>query len=73
MGIRGPSACTEYALYKGDEFIDIGTAEKLSREYGYTKGTIRYYSSPSYMRKERSKRPDAIVCVNLGKEGQYDE
>ena len=72
MGKRGPSTCTEYALYKGDEFIDIGTAKQLSAEYGYTESTIRYYSCASYMRQERSKRPDATICVALGKEGDYE-
>jgi hypothetical protein len=72
MGKRGPSARSEYALYKGDEFIDIGTAEKLSAKYGFTPGTIRFYASASYMREERSKRPNAVVCVNLGKEGRYE-
>lgn len=36
-----------YALYHGDEFIDIGTAKEISKRNGITPEQVRYYSYPS--------------------------
>lgn len=41
----------EYALYKGDEFIDIGTLEELAKKLNVSTKTIRYYKTPAYKRK----------------------
>lgn len=41
----------EYALYKGDEFIDLGTIEELAERMGVTPKTIRYYQTPNYKKK----------------------
>ena len=43
----------EYALYKGDEFIDLGTIEELAERMGVTPNTIKYYQTPIY--KKRGK------------------
>lgn len=56
------SAPAIYALYKGDEFIDSGTAYQLARRRGVKPSTIRWYSSPSA--KKRSG-PKAITVVRV--------
>ena len=43
----------EYALYKGDEFIAIGTVKKLAEIIGVKEETIRFYASNFY--KKRTK------------------
>lgn len=43
----------EYALYKGDEFIDLGTIEELAERMGVAPNTIRYYQTTIY--KKRGK------------------
>ena len=40
-----------YAVYKGDEFITVGTALECARELGVKEETIRYKSMPSYKRR----------------------
>ncbi len=40
-----------WAMYKGDEFIDMGTLEYLSKKYHVRKDTIRFYSTPTYKKR----------------------
>ena len=41
----------EYALYKGDEFIAIGTIKELAKMQGVKEETIRYYTSKVYRKR----------------------
>lgn len=41
----------EYALYKGDEFICLGTIKEIAEFEGVREDTIRFYGTRSY--KER--------------------
>lgn len=51
-----------YAIYKGDKFIDLGTKKELSERLGVKERTIKFYSSPSYLkRKAESKEPYMIA------------
>ncbi|MBR4178049.1 MAG: hypothetical protein IKR57_01715 [Bacilli bacterium] len=40
-----------YALYHGDNFIDMGTKEYLSKLLGVSEKTILFYSSPTYLKR----------------------
>lgn len=42
---------TEYALYKGDEIIGIGTAKELAEKLGIKPETIRWYATPSQKKR----------------------
>ena len=48
----------EYALYKGDKFIDLGTKQYLANLLGVNIRTIEFYHSPTYRKrgKEYSNR-----------------
>ena len=47
----------EYALYKGDEFIDLGTKEYLAKILKVEPKTIIYLTSPTYRKRiEKSKK-----------------
>lgn len=46
---------TEYALYKGDEFIDLGTVRELAKKYNVTEEYIRFISSPAHKKRRRRK------------------
>ena len=41
----------EYALYKGDKFIDIGTAEYLANKLKVKVKSIHFYRSPTYLKR----------------------
>lgn len=40
-----------YALYKGDEFIDLGTIKELAKKLNVKPKTIRFYGTPSYQKR----------------------
>ena len=46
----------EYALYKGDNFLDIGTIKELSKRYDISVKTLRWYSTPCYKNKIKNKK-----------------
>lgn len=46
----------EYALYKGDELLGIGTAKELAKMHGVKEKTIYFYTSPVY-KKRCAARP----------------
>lgn len=59
---------TEYAIYKGDKFIDIGTAKELAEKCNVKPETIEFYASPSYLKrleKVKDKYNKGFVCVRL--------
>lgn len=43
----------EYALYKGDKFIDIGTKEYLANLLNVRKETIEFYASPTQLKRNK--------------------
>lgn len=49
-----------YALYKGDEFLNLGTKEELAKWLGVRVKTISYYAAPAWRKKIEAK-------VNSGK------
>ena len=44
----------EYALYKGEELIGIGTAEELANKLGILKSTVKFYGTPAYNRRRKN-------------------
>lgn len=41
----------EYALYRGDEFLKIGTTQELADYLGVKIRTILFYASPTYLKR----------------------
>ena len=62
----------EYALYKGDNFVDIGTISELSERYNISEKTLRWYSTPCYKKKLENKKniKSYIVCKIEGEEDE---
>ena len=57
-----------FALYKGDKFIDLGTAKELAEKYNVTPKTIRYLSTPANRRRiEKTKKDvsNALISVKI--------
>lgn len=52
-----------YALYKGDNFIDLGTREYLARLLDCTKKTISFYCSPAYLK--RTKNNNSLIVIRI--------
>lgn len=37
-----------YALYRGEEFVDVGTADELAERHGIKPESVRFMSTPSF-------------------------
>lgn len=56
----------EYALYKGDNFIEIGTAKKLAEIVGISEKSIRFMSTPTYRKRLKKKNSiNAMIVVRV--------
>lgn len=56
----------EYALYKGDELLIIGTIKEIAKNQGVKERTILFYKMPTYLkRREKSKKGNYKVLVKL--------
>lgn len=60
-----------YGLYKGDEFLDVGTDEELASKLGVKKSTIQFYASPKH--KLRDKYGNFIVAVRFKEAIRYNQ
>lgn len=63
--MRKQNSRDEFALYKGDRIIAIGTAEELARRQGVTAETIRYYSTPAHRRRAFGTNRFIAVRIDL--------
>ncbi|HIQ91029.1 MAG TPA: hypothetical protein IAB27_05350 [Candidatus Coprosoma intestinipullorum] len=51
----------EYALYKGDELLGIGTLNELSKRFGIKIKSLLFYQTPAYKRRTSEKRGKRLV------------
>ena len=62
---------SDYGVYKGDEFLTVGTAEECAEYLKVKIGTIRFCASPTYKRRieKRGYTNSAVIVFRLdGKE-----
>lgn len=53
-----------FALYKGDKFLDIGTAKELAKKQNVTPDFIKYLSTPANLRRFE-KGNNRLIAVKL--------
>ncbi|MEG3298193.1 hypothetical protein [Streptococcus suis] len=53
----------EYALYKGDKLLVIGTAKELAEQFGVKVSTIHFYKSPTYTERTNEMKARRLVEV----------
>lgn len=46
----------EYALYKGEELIAMGTKREIAEQLGVSPSTIGYYGTPVYAQNQRERK-----------------
>ncbi len=61
-----------YALYKGDNFVDMGTAEDLAKAMNVKPKFIKYLASPANLKKieNRNNSKNAMITVRVGFENE---
>lgn len=62
----------EFALYRGDSFVDIGTIAVLSDKWGISQSTLRWCASGVGKRRREGKRPrkDTIIVIRIEEEDE---
>ncbi|MGG4267401.1 hypothetical protein [Peribacillus simplex] len=60
----------EYAVYKGDEFICLGTARECANYLGVKISTIRFLLSPAYLKRieKRQESNDQLIAFKVDDE-----
>lgn len=55
----------EYALYKGEECLAIGTIEEIAKQMKVKYRTIYFYTMPTYKKRcKNSKNRLTMVCLD---------
>lgn len=50
-----------YALYKGEELLDIGTIRELAEKFGVKTKTLYYYRTPTYLKRTSDEHGRRLV------------
>ena len=58
-----PKDTNDYALYKGDELLAIGTLDELAEFRGVSRNTIYWYSMPINKKRDHGNK---MVAIKLG-------
>lgn len=65
----------EYALYKGDKFIAVGTISEIARQVGAKRETIAYYKTQAHRNKlaKRKNSKNSSILVEIDYEEKEEE
>ena len=53
-----------YGVYRGEEFVTVGTQEEVAKELGVKASTVYFWSTPTY-KKRLKKDSKALISVRL--------
>lgn len=54
----------EYALYKGEKMLIIGTISEIAKQQNVKEKTIRFYQTPAHKKRERKGNAKCLVCLD---------
>ena len=55
----------EYAIYKGDKFIDLGTREYLAKRFEEKKKYISFLASPTARKRGKQDDSNKLIAVKI--------
>ncbi len=58
---------TEYAMYRGDRFVDIGTMQELAVKWGVKKSALYFASSPAAHKRHEGRKisKNSLIVIKL--------
>ena len=62
----------DYAVYRGDEFVDLGTLDYLSNVLGIARRTLQFLKSPSGRKRINGER-HGIIIIKIEDGDEMDE
>jgi len=51
----------DYALYKGDELLALGTLDEMEKQLGVRRKSILRYGTPSYRKKCKGRNGKVLI------------
>jgi len=51
----------EYALYKGEDILAIGTLEEIAASLGVAVETVKFYGMPSYLKRIKGQNARELI------------
>ena len=59
----------EYALYKGDELLSIGTIQEIAKEQNIKEKTVKFYKTRAYEKRIQSrKNKNSKILIEIERE-----
>lgn len=55
----------EYALYKGEQMVAIGTIKEIAAERGVKPATIRFYKYGAYQRRSKGDINERLQLIEI--------
>jgi hypothetical protein len=63
----------EYAVYKGDSFLCMGTVNECAEHMGVLPETVRFYTTPTYQKRvNQRKNPKNYITVTVVEDDEED-
>lgn len=53
----------EFALYKGEELIAMGTKKEIAEQLGVSASTVGYYGTPVYARRTSESKGRRLIEI----------
>ena len=54
----------EYALYKGEELLAIGTKRELAEKFNVKERTITFYMAPTKLKRNKGNNCRVVVALD---------
>lgn len=54
----------QYALYKGDIILAVGTRKEIAEELGISKETVDSYAAPRHLRRAKSENVRTLIAID---------
>lgn len=54
----------EYALYKGDDIIAVGTVKEIAQEVDVKPSTLHFYKSPAYQKRGTGVNRKVLILLD---------
>lgn len=68
---------TEFAVYRGEEYLMTGTKAEIATYLGVSYNTAKYYTSPAYTTRQQAHKPSKRQRLEFVKidddDDDYDE
>lgn len=60
-----------YAMYKGDEYLSEGTIEELAENFKVSPRTIKFYLTPTYLKRGKGIKGNRRKLVRVCYVNEY--